>query len=172
VLAAAGTAWPASTWQTWQVDTIAIRPADEHDLAGLLALYREAAEGNPLKTPASQDQAGPALKLILADPARHLCVAVAGTEVVGTADMLIVANLAHHGKPWAVIENVVVSASARRQGAGTALMRHLVDIASSAGCYKVQLLSAKHRSPAHELYRKAGFQPLAEGFRLYFDGTY
>jgi hypothetical protein len=71
------------------------------------------------------------LKGILAEPARHLCVAVSGGRVVGTA----------------------------------------VQIASSAGCYKVQLVSAKHRSPAHQLYQKTGFKPLAEGFRLYLEET-
>lgn len=151
---------------------IAIRPAAENDLDDLLALYREAAEGNPVKAPADQDKAQPVFKIILNDPARHVCVAVMDSRVVGTADMLIVANVAHHGMPWAVIENVIVTSSARRQGAGSALMRHLVEIASLAGCYKVQLLSAKHRSPAHDLYQKVGFRPLAEGFRLYFDGTY
>jgi ribosomal protein S18 acetylase RimI-like enzyme len=154
------------------MEPITVRFAQESDLGDLLALYAEAAEGNPLKTPASHSEAQPLLKTILTDPARHLCVATTSGKVVGTADMLIVANVAHHGMPWAVIENVVVAAAARRQGAGTALIRHLLEIASSAGCYKVQLLSAKHREPAHKLYQKTGFRPLAEGFRLYLDGTY
>ena len=153
------------------MEPITVRPAQETDLAGLLALYAEAAEGNPFKAPGSPGEALPVFKAILADPARHLCVAAAGSHVVGTADMIIVANVAHHCMPWAVIENVVVTGSARRQGAASAMIRHLVQIASAAGCYKVQLLSAKHRSAAHQLYEKSGFKRLAEGFRLYLDRT-
>jgi ribosomal protein S18 acetylase RimI-like enzyme len=154
------------------VEPITVRAASEADLSDLLTLYAEAAEGNPVKAPADAETARPRFRAILADPARHVCVAVTGAGVAGTAEMIVVANVAHHGKPWAVIENVIVTALARRQGVGTALIRHLVEIAETAGCYKIQLLSAKHRGPAHQLYEKCGFRPLAEGFRLYLDGTY
>jgi ribosomal protein S18 acetylase RimI-like enzyme len=154
------------------VEPITVRAVSEADLGDLLALYAEAAEGNPVKAPADADTARTRLGAILADPARHLCVAITSTGVTGTAEMIVAANMAHHGMSWAVIENVVVTAQARRQGVGTALIRYLVEIAETAGCYKIQLLSAKHRAPAHQLYEKCGFRPLAEGFRLYLDGTY
>ena len=49
-------------------------------------------------------------------------------------------------------------------------MRHVIDAARSAGCYKVQLLSGKHRAAeAHEFYRRLGFEAVAEGFKLFSD---
>ena len=148
-----------------------IRPASEADLGDLLALYQEMAEEAPVKMPADPLQAGPVLKGILADQSRHLHVAVIGNQVVGSGDLLIVPNLPHHARPWAVIENVIVTAPARRRGVASALMHHLVEIASSAGCYKVQLMSGKQRMGAHELYRKIGFHAVADGFKIFFDGT-
>jgi hypothetical protein len=64
---------------------IVIRPANENDLDGLLALHHELAEGDPAKMPADPDQYQRVLKAILTDPARHLHVAVMGTRVVGSA---------------------------------------------------------------------------------------
>ena len=153
------------------MNPVRIRPACEGDLGALLALYQELAEGSPIRAPADHDRSRPVFKAILNDPARHLYVAAIGATTVGSAEMLIVANLTHRARPWAVIENVIVTAPARRQGAATALLRQLVKIASAAGCYKVQLHSGKQRARAHELYKKIGFRPVAEGFKLYFDGT-
>jgi GNAT superfamily N-acetyltransferase len=60
---------------------------------------------------------------------------------------------------------VVVRPAAR--GIGRALMRGALDIADSAGCYKVQLLSNDGRSDAHAFYASLGFRPSATGFRRY-----
>ena len=84
---------------------------------------------------------------------------------VRTADLLIVSNLTHAGDPWAIVENVIVDRAARRGGIGRALMSELLRRCDAAGCYKVQLLSRKHRHEAHAFYRSLGFEPVAEGFR-------
>jgi ribosomal protein S18 acetylase RimI-like enzyme len=96
---------------------------------------------------------------------------VDGDRVVGVAELIVVQNLTHMARPWAVIENVIVSPASRGNGAGTALLLHLIDLARASDCYKVQLHSGKQRTDAHRLYRRIGFEPLAEGFKLYFDDT-
>ena len=70
-----------------------------------------------------------------------------------------------------MVENVIVSEKIRGRGAGTALLEHLLNFARAIGCYKVQLHSGKQRVDAHRLYRRLGFRPVAEGFKLYFDDT-
>lgn len=70
-----------------------------------------------------------------------------------------------------MVENVIVTKSARGNWAGTALIEHLVNVACARGCYEVQLHSGKQRADAHRLYRRLGFVPVAEGFKLYFDNT-
>jgi ribosomal protein S18 acetylase RimI-like enzyme len=65
----------------------------------------------------------------------------------------------------------MVSSAMRGRGAGTAMLEHLIDLARSSDCYKVQLHSGKQRADAHRLYKKLGFEPVAEGFKLYFDDT-
>ena len=101
---------------------------------------------------------------------RTVLVAVSGAEVVGTADLLLVTNLTHAASPWAIVENVVVDSAVRRGGVGRALMAEVLDRATQAGCYMVQLVSLKHRTDAHRFYNGIGFEPMCEGFRRYLNG--
>jgi GNAT superfamily N-acetyltransferase len=147
---------------------VRVRAALPNDLDALLSLYRELAGTRANAAPDDRASSAPMLEQILADPARHLALAELDGRPVGTADIVVVPNLTHHRRPWAIVENVVVTEAARRQGVGRALLSHLIEHARSAGCFKVQLLSGNQRTEAHELYREVGMQPLAEGFRLYF----
>jgi ribosomal protein S18 acetylase RimI-like enzyme len=78
-------------------------------------------------------------------------------------------NITYDCRPTAIIEAVVVAHPYRRRGVATCLLRHLLQDMKSAGCTKVQLLSHKRHSGdgAHRLYTSLGFEPEAEGFRLY-----
>jgi GNAT superfamily N-acetyltransferase len=90
-------------------------------------------------------------------------------QVVGTATLMTMPNLTYGCAPTAFVEAVVVAAAYRRRGIATAMMRRLLSHAGSAGCNKVQLLSHKRHATdgAHRLYTSLGFEPEAEGFRLY-----
>ena len=143
-----------------------LRPARREDLEALLELYGELHEERPL--PAGE-RAAQVLQAILAQPKRHLVVATLDGRRVGSADMLIVENLTHGARPWAIVENVIVAGSVRRSGIGAALIEHLISLARSAGCYKVQLLSARRRQ-AHAFYESLGFEALSNGFKLYLRG--
>lgn len=148
---------------------ILVRRAMLADLGALLPLYQKLAANKITAAPGSRTGTGAVLADILDDPRRELVVAVAGGQLVGTADLLIVANLTHRGEPWAIVENVIVSETARRKGVGRALMEHLIARARAAGCFKLQLLSGKHRAEAHAFYRSMGLTAVAEGFKIYFD---
>jgi GNAT superfamily N-acetyltransferase len=148
-----------------------VRRAEQRDLDALLSLYAELAEGDAARLPGERTHAAAVLAAALGDPQRSLLVAELEGVVVGAADLLVVPNLTHRGEPWAIVENVVVATAARRGGVGRALLTHVIALARSAGCYKLQLLSAKHRVEAHAFYASLGLEPHAEGFRLYLDAT-
>ncbi len=151
------------------MQSVLVRRAVQADLGALLSLYEELVGSKLTAAPADRASSAPLLAEILADPRRELAVALLDGRVVGSADLLVVANLTHRGSPWAVVENVIVAATAQRTGVGTALMEHLIAHARAAGCCKVQLLSGKHRTQAHEFYRSVGLEAVAEGFKVYFD---
>ena len=146
-----------------------VRRALPGDLDTLLSLYQELVSDKTTAAPGDRDTTKPVLAEILADPRRELAVAVLDGQLVGTADLLVVPNLTHRGEPWAIVENVIVAATARRRGVGRALMGHLLDRARAAGCCKLQLLSGKRRTEAHAFYRSVGLESVAEGFKIYFD---
>ncbi|HET8956714.1 MAG TPA: GNAT family N-acetyltransferase [Solirubrobacterales bacterium] len=143
-----------------------IRRAGKADLPIVLRLLAEMHKEEP---PDARDQAvTQAFQEILKRPDRRaLLVAVTDNEIVGTLDLLVVPNLSHGGQPWAMIENVVVDQSHRRKGIGGLLLETATELAESAGCYKLQLVSHAKRDAAHALYRHAAFDAPVSGYRRY-----
>lgn len=90
-------------------------------------------------------------------------------EPIGTASSMMMPNLTYECAPTAFIEAVAVVVHHRREGVATQMIRRILDDTRDAGCNKVQLLSHKRHANdgAHHLYRSLGFEPEAEGFRLY-----
>lgn len=146
-----------------------IRRALSSDASALLSLYAGLAGERRSAQPGGLDGSQRLLEEILADPLRLVLVADIEGQAVGTADMLIVKNLTHHGMAWAIVENVVVAEQYRRRGIARSLFDHLIDVARAAGCYKLELLSAKHRAGAHAFYASIGLEAVSEGFKIYFD---
>lgn len=112
-------------------------------------------------------RAARAFAAIDADGNQALLVAEVDGEVAGALHLVIVPNLTHDARPWAIVENIVVHEHRRRAGVGRELLREAVERARKAGCYKVQLLSRTEREGAHDFYGSLGFSPSAVGFRLY-----
>ena len=90
-------------------------------------------------------------------------------EPVGTATMMTMPNITYGCAPTAFIEAVTVVHDRRRMGIATSILRQVLADARLAGCNKVQLLSHKRHASdgAFSLYAALGFEPEAEGFRLY-----
>lgn len=145
--------------------TVRVRAVDEGDAEGLVRLYDQLAGDREEAQPAGPADARALVARLRSQPDRWLLVAESGGAVVGTADAVVVDNLTHGGRPWAVVENVVVDERWRGRGVGHALMDEVVDRARRRGCYKVQLLSRAERADAHRFYEGLGFARSSEGFR-------
>lgn len=150
---------------------VEIRLAAEEDIPRIIELYRELTISfsqverslNP-----SADDYRKVFADICADPRHELFVAEYQGEVAGTVVLLIVPNLSHAATPWALVENLVVSHKYRRKGIGKKLLEHVVASAKEKGCHRIELCSDRRREEAHRLYRSAGFEASAYGFRIYF----
>ncbi|MBB5433267.1 GNAT superfamily N-acetyltransferase [Nocardiopsis composta] len=104
---------------------------------------------------------------IEADPDRSVLVAERRGQIIGTLDLLVVANLTHDAQPWCVVDNLVVDPASRRRGVGRALMEEAVDRASRAGCYKIELVAHESGHALPEFYRAVGFDGSGEVVRRY-----
>ncbi len=148
--------------------SLQIRNAARNDLPRLIQLLAQLSldeQREDLTEPAPTAY-GAALDEILADPSQKLLVAVEDELIVGMAAFIRVANLSHVGRPWALVEDVVVDASHRGKGYGEALLRRAIELAREGGCYKLVLTSNKARTDAHRFYRRLGFNATHEGFRI------
>jgi GNAT superfamily N-acetyltransferase len=148
-------------------DGLVVRSAVAEDLAELLALLSQLHEHDAPQ--AVTDELSATFAEILSERSRALLVACRDGAIVGTLDLLAVANLTRGGRPWAGIENLVVDAASRRQGIGRALLDVAADVAREAGCTKLQLVSHDRRSAAHELYSQVGFTAPVRGYRRYLE---
>ena len=89
-------------------------------------------------------------------------------EIVATLIMAIVPNFTYEGRPWAIIENVVVAREQRGKGFGKKLMTFAINLAEEKGCYKLQLLSGPNEDQVG-FYRSLGMQDgTSRGFKKYF----
>ncbi|MDS1270095.1 GNAT family N-acetyltransferase [Lipingzhangella sp. LS1_29] len=146
-----------------------IRSAIRSDLGAILRLLRELGDETPTH-PSAVRMSSAAVRAwtrIETDEDRTVLVAERRGQIIGTLDLLLVANLTHDAKPWALVDNVVVEAGSRRGGVGRALVDDAVDRAARAGCYKVEVLSHERRHGAHAFYTTLGFDNTTEGFRRY-----
>jgi GNAT superfamily N-acetyltransferase len=148
-----------------------VRAAREEDILRILELYRQLGitddEAERQRT-LSLEHYREVFREISGFPGQELLVAEEAGEVIGSLVLVIVPNLSHGARPWAVIENVIVDEGYRRRGAGRLLMEYAVNRAREEDCCRIGLDSNKILGEAHQFYKTMGFEASAYGFRQYF----
>ncbi len=137
-------------------EALSFREACSADLSQVLALYAQPGmnNGKVLDLESARD--------IFANFARYPSYRLfvfcdAQSKIVGSYTLLVMHNLAHQGKPAAVVEDVVVDESLRGRGIGKQMMQHAMTLAREAGCYKLALNSNMQRERAHAFYDSLDF---------------
>jgi ribosomal protein S18 acetylase RimI-like enzyme len=95
-----------------------------------------------------------AIRELVSSPAVTVLIARSDDAIVGTLS-LVVFRIPTGTRAW--IEDVIVDATAGRQGTGTALVREAVSRAVQAGARSVDLTTRPARVAAGNLYERAGF---------------
>jgi ribosomal protein S18 acetylase RimI-like enzyme len=143
-----------------------IRKATPLDIPRILELYEQLTDEKQHLSAYTTERV---FTEIVSMPNQEFLVVEKDSFIVGSLFLLIVPNLTHSARPWAIIENVIVDNEHRRQGIGRYLIEYALTHCKEVGCYKVQLLSNKRRQEAHQFYRSLGFEDSALGFRVYFE---
>ena len=130
-----------------------IRLAVPDDLARIMQLLHQLNPDDPAPSHAEVE----VFAEILASPRFRLIVADDGGILVGTCYLNIIPNLSRGARPYALIENVVTETACRRRGIGSAVIRHALQLAWDANCYKVMLLSGRKEPAIQAFYESCGF---------------
>lgn len=131
-----------------------IRQAREDDIEALLALYTHL-HNNPM--PCVDARLYSLWSRIMSYENHHIIVGVIDGIIVSSCVVVIVPNLTHGQRPYALVENVVTDARYRKKGFGTAMLRHAKQIAAEQNCYKIMLMTGSKEDGTLSFYRKAGY---------------
>ncbi|MGF9563767.1 GNAT family N-acetyltransferase [Neorhizobium sp. JUb45] len=144
-------------------EELVIRAAGSDDLTALLALYRHLGHDDPV---VSSKIAEERFSTILAQPGMTVLIGFQGDKAVATITLVVVPNLTRNACPYALIENVVTHAAHRQQGHGSQLIRHAIEMAWQADCYKVMLLTGSTNPSTLRFYEDCGFERSKTGFQI------
>lgn len=130
-----------------------IRTASQTDLPGLLALYAQL-HNEPIPP---IDELQTLWQKILSDPGQRVLLGIENHKTVSSCVLVIVQNLTHGGRPYALIENVVTDRDYRKKGYATAVLNHARDIAQRENCYKIMLMTGSKEESTLRFYERAGY---------------
>jgi GNAT superfamily N-acetyltransferase len=131
-----------------------IREVKEEDLRDLLELYTELHD-NPV--PVMDEKLSLLWSSILNTPDHHIIIGIEEGRIISSCVIMIIRNLTHQQRPYALIENVITAEKFRNKGYATELLQYAKAIAASENCYKIMLLTGSKKESTLSFYEKAGY---------------
>lgn len=115
-----------------------IREIKENELSDLLELYIHLHE---LGMPEDSEHLHNTWDTICNDENHHIIVCEVDGKLVSSCVCVIIPNLTRNIRPYAFIENVVTHTDYRGKGYATACLNYAKELAVTADCYKMMLLT-------------------------------
>jgi GNAT superfamily N-acetyltransferase len=146
------------------IDKLKIILATQYDLSDVLKLYaqQDIDNGDIL----TLKEANTIYSKFSKYPNYMLYIAKIDESIVGTFSLLIMDNIAHQGRPSAIIEDIVVDIKYRYQGIGREMLKHAMETSKKNGCYKLALSSNLKREQAHAFYERLGLKKHGYSFLI------
>ena len=130
-----------------------IRVINRNELGALLALYKHLKD----EELTVGDECLKVWEDILRNTNYHIVVAEEGGEIVSSCTLVVIPNLTHGHRPYALVENVVTHKAFRGRGLATACLDYASKLAENENCYKIMLLTGSKKERTLSFYRRAGF---------------
>jgi N-acetylglutamate synthase-like GNAT family acetyltransferase len=88
--------------------------------------------------------------------------------VSGTAFLTLCLDPMFDTRPYAIVENIIISEELRGKNLGKRLMEHIEQFCTHNECTKIMLLSSVMRTEAHQFFRHRGYNDnISMGFKKY-----
>ncbi len=134
-----------------------IKSAQLNNLEELINLYANHLDRDNNSTDVDKIKAYTLLKSMIEDKGYKILVAQEEGQIVSSVTILIVKNLTHNLRPYAIIENVVTHEKHRKQGYGRALIQEACSVAEENNCYKITLTTGRKDPEILKFYENCGF---------------
>ncbi|MDR2550538.1 MAG: GNAT family N-acetyltransferase [Desulfobulbus sp.] len=131
-----------------------IRKAQKGDLGQILELYTQL-HGNDI--PPFDKQLEILWRDILEDKHHYILVGVSEQKIISSCVVLVIPNLTHNQRSYALIENVVTHEAHRNKGYATQLLNFAREIATEQRCYKIMLMTGSKQESTWRFYERAGY---------------
>lgn len=94
---------------------------------------------------------------IYRDDNYHIIVTSNDNVIVSSCVLIIIPNLTHNQRPYALIENVVTDVHFRNSGYASDCLDFAKKVSESYNCYKIMLMTGSKDEKVLDFYRKAGY---------------
>lgn len=131
-----------------------IREIGKSDLKQLLELYTQL-HGNDI--PAIDKKLQSIWEEIISDKNHHIVAGFIDDKIISSCVIIIVPNLTHNQRPYALIENVITDEAYRNKGYATLILNFVREIAKDQNCYKIMLLTGSKKDSTLHFYERAGY---------------
>jgi len=131
-----------------------IRELEKDDLLPLLALYTHLHD-NPM--PAMDEALLMKWGYILSDPNHHIIGGFLADQLISSCVLLIVPNLTHNQRPYALIEHVITHEAYRGHGYAMSVLQFAKALAQKRNCYKIMLMTSSQKESTLMFYERAGY---------------
>jgi ribosomal protein S18 acetylase RimI-like enzyme len=154
--------------------SVSVRPALASDIAALIPLFEGLDEHHRLalpevfRKPAGARREQSWLDWLIAGPDQAMLVAE-GPEIVGLVVLIarsVTANIVRDARQFVQIDQLVVSAAARRRGVGRSLIDASKTWARAREISKLEVSAWSFNVDTIEFYRRIGFQPTIAWFAM------
>jgi GNAT superfamily N-acetyltransferase len=136
---------------------LCIKKATPGDAEALHELYHNHLTANPPAEPQNMEDWREKLARFEMNPLYHLLVGEINGQIVSSVTLIVIENLTHNQRPYAVIENVVTHTEHRSKHYATLLMNKASEIAIEQSCYKIMLLTGSKQDSTQQFYENCGF---------------
>ena len=139
-----------------------IRRANKNDALAIANLYRELNTLSPVSVSPERIDA------VANSGDTFLLVCDDAGEIVATALLCLCQDVMFDNQPFALVENVVVSADHKRAGIGKSMMDYIEAFCLEQNCSKIMLQTSSGNRSAQDFYTVMGYDPDAKiGFIKY-----
>lgn len=131
-----------------------IRETRQGDLKGLLELYAHLQKEGRLEPDLEAERVW---RRILREENHHILVAEEGGRILSSCVCVVVPNLTHGQRPYALVENVVTHPDFRERGLASACLAAARELAAAPGLLQDHADDRLEKGEHARLYERAGY---------------